>query len=151
VVRLALCAAQWLSTVVVATVSDIIVHPRIQEAEERAKEHLLTAEAAISVGHELMRQLREKAWVAWLDGCWHCQGTGLEPYNGDWDDPKTQYVACMSCKGTGDLAGARLLDAYRIGRQEALGRLWVLQNYLGQIRMEPDQRRMEDLKKEVAK
>lgn len=103
----------------------LVLHPRIVEAER-------TAIAATSLAHELMRRLQEESWRAFMDRCYHCEGTGALPLDGDWDGP-TALVKCPHCDGSGDLDGARLRTAYDLGRADALGEVQSIHKWLGDL------------------
>lgn len=63
--------------------------------------------------------LAERALQA-LHICPDCGATGREPHDGDWSNPDAEMVDCHRCDGTGDLLGALLTRAYRVGRDDAL-------------------------------
>jgi hypothetical protein len=50
------------------------------------------------------------AWYAAIRWCPYCGATGKE----------TAEQECLHCDGSGDLFGAMLAEAYRLGREEAL-------------------------------
>ncbi len=66
------------------------------------------------------RVLAQRA-VALLTLCPYCRGQQHVPYNGNWGDADAKMVDCEQCRGTGNLLGAMLADAYSKGRRDALG------------------------------